>query len=106
MEVQLTAHNDDHYFKLHRDNGIDVAKDRRITFVYYFHQPKSFTGGKLRIFDNDSEGDRELVTPRHNSIVFFRSELLHEVLSVKCPSQAFEHSRFTANGWIWQQAEM
>ena len=57
IEVQLTAHNDGCYYKIHNDAG-------------------------------------------NNSIVFFNSRCRHEVMPVICPSQAFENSRFTVNGWI------
>ncbi|HEY2383822.1 MAG TPA: proline hydroxylase, partial [Terriglobia bacterium] len=33
-------------------------------------------------------------------IVFFPCEQLHEITSVKCPSQLFADSRFTLNGWL------
>jgi Rps23 Pro-64 3,4-dihydroxylase Tpa1-like proline 4-hydroxylase len=45
-------------------------------------------------------GDYRAVVPEQNQIVFFRSELLHEITPVVCPSQAFADSRFTVNGWL------
>jgi Rps23 Pro-64 3,4-dihydroxylase Tpa1-like proline 4-hydroxylase len=113
IEAQLTAHNQGHYYKLHNDNGVLQTAARRITFVYYFHrEPKSFTGGELRIFNRilaqGSEsipGQAEafkLIQPLNNSIVFFPSHYFHEVLPVECPSKLFVDSRFTINGWLWQ----
>jgi Rps23 Pro-64 3,4-dihydroxylase Tpa1-like proline 4-hydroxylase len=45
----------------------------------------------------------QAVEPRNNSIVFFLSRYLHEVLPVSCPSKAFADSRFTINGWVRRQ---
>ncbi len=110
IEAQLTAHNDGEYYKLHNDNGIEALASRTLTFVYYFYQePKAFTGGELRIYDGELEGEKEMrflpkgchvVVPRNNCIVFFPSQLMHEVTQVQCPSQSFLDGRFTVNGWI------
>ncbi|MEL6930852.1 MAG: 2OG-Fe(II) oxygenase [Cyanobacteria bacterium J06600_6] len=105
IEMQLTAHNDGHYFRLHNDNAVGLAVGRAMTFVYYFQRSQAFTGGELRIFDSeeiDSLGAFELVKPQNNKIVFFPSQYLHEVLPINCPTQAFVNSRFTVNGWLWR----
>ena len=108
IEIQLTAHNDGHYFKVHNDNGHAAVANRELTYVYYFYrEPKAFSGGELRIYDSRVESyfyvaadSFHLIEPRNNSIVFFLSRYLHEVLPVCCPSQAFADSRFTINGWV------
>ncbi|MBD1995569.1 2OG-Fe(II) oxygenase [Leptolyngbya sp. FACHB-541] len=108
IEAQLTAHNDGNYYKIHNDNGSTDTATRELTYVYYFYQtPKPFRGGELRIYDSKIENSFfvgaetfKTVDPRNNSIVFFLSRCLHEVLSVHCPSQAFADSRFTINGWV------
>ncbi|MGF1939022.1 MAG: 2OG-Fe(II) oxygenase [Nostoc sp. ChiQUE02] len=108
IESQLTAHNDGNYYKLHNDNGSPDTATRELTYVYYFYQePKSFSGGELLIYDSKIENNVyvnaetfKTVEPRNNSIVFFLSRYMHEVLPVKCPSQAFGDSRFTINGWV------
>ncbi|WP_228045317.1 MULTISPECIES: 2OG-Fe(II) oxygenase [unclassified Tolypothrix] len=108
IESQLTAHNDGNYFKIHNDNGSPETSLREITYVYYFHQePKQFSGGELLIYDskiiNNFYVNSESFTtiePRNNSIVFFLSRYLHEVLPVNCHSQVFADSRFTINGWV------
>lgn len=109
IEMQLTAHNDQHYYKLHNDNGSAEAASRKLTYVYYFYrEPKAFSGGALRIYDSKITNDFYIVAadtfhtiePHNNSIVFFPSYYLHEVLPVCCPSQAFADSRFTVNGWV------
>ncbi|NJN58852.1 MAG: proline hydroxylase [Leptolyngbyaceae cyanobacterium SL_5_9] len=108
IEAQLTAHNDGNYYKIHNDNGSTDTATRELTYVYYFYQtPKPFTGGELLIYDSKIENGFfvgtetfKTVAPRNNSIVFFLSRCLHEVLPVHCPSQAFVESRFTINGWV------
>lgn len=108
IECQLTAHNNGNFYKIHNDNGSPDTNTRELTYVYYFHrQPKNFTGGELRIYDSTVK-NRYLVAaetyhdvePRHNSIVFFASRYMHEVLEIHCPSRKFADSRFTINGWV------
>ncbi|NJK28247.1 MAG: proline hydroxylase [Coleofasciculaceae cyanobacterium SM2_3_26] len=108
IEAQLTAHNDGNFYKLHNDSGSKDTANRELTYVYYFYQePKPFTGGELRIYDSRIRNNYYVqaetfhtVEPRHNSIVFFLSRYMHEVLPVSCPSKGFADSRFTINGWI------
>lgn len=108
IEVQLTAHNDGCYYKIHNDAGSEQTATREITYVYYFYQePKAFSGGELRIYDTELKGggvithqNYKTITPANNSIVFFNSRCRHEVMPVICASKAFEHSRFTVNGWM------
>ncbi|BAY25481.1 prolyl 4-hydroxylase alpha subunit [Calothrix sp. NIES-2100] len=113
IESQLTAHNDGNYYKIHNDNGSPETSLREITYVYYFYQePKYFSGGKLLIYNSkisnsfyvNSESFKT-VEPRNNSIVFFLSRYMHEVLPVSCPSKNFADSRFTINGWINRLAD-
>jgi Rps23 Pro-64 3,4-dihydroxylase Tpa1-like proline 4-hydroxylase len=111
IEAQLTSHNDGNYYKIHNDNGSPDTATREFTYVYYFYQqPKSFSGGELLIYDSKIENNfyvkadsYKRVEPRNNSIVFFLSRYLHEVLPVSCPSKAFADSRFTINGWVRRQ---
>ncbi|CAN1208763.1 2OG-Fe(II) oxygenase [Tumidithrix helvetica PCC 7403] len=108
IEAQLTAHNDGNYYKLHNDNGSPDCANRELTYVYYFHrEPKAFSGGELVIYDSVIKdgylvGAKSFKTiqPRNNTIVFFPSRCMHEVLPVVCPSKAFADSRFTINGWV------
>lgn len=108
IEAQLTAHNDGNYYKIHNDSGSADTATRVLTYVYYFYrEPKPFTGGELLIYDSKVENNFyvkaesfKTVEPRNNSIVFFLSRYMHEVLPVSCPSQSFADSRFTINGWI------
>ena len=108
IETQLTAHNDGNYYHVHNDNGSPDTANRELTYVYYFYrEPKPFSGGELRIYDSKIENNFyvkaesfKTVEPHNNSIVFFLSRYLHEVLPVSCPSKAFADSRFTINGWV------
>lgn len=108
IEAQLTAHNDNNFYKVHNDNGSADTAHRVLTFVYYFHgQPKAFTGGQLRVYDHKVQNGYHYaadtyrtVEPNDNSIVFLAAEEMHEVLMVNCPSRAFMDSRFTINGWV------
>ncbi|MEL7037625.1 MAG: 2OG-Fe(II) oxygenase [Cyanobacteria bacterium J06592_8] len=108
VEMQLTAHNDGCFYKIHNDSGSEKTLTRTITYVYYFHQEtKQFSGGELRLYETElkagsaiSHGKYKAIEPRNNSIVFFDSRCKHEVMPVRCPSQRFEDGRFTLNGWL------
>ena len=108
VEAQLTSHNNGDFYKVHNDNGSPDTATRELTYVYYYYrQPKPFEGGELRIYDsvirNNYYAKAEsfhTVEPRDNSIVFFPSRYLHEVLPIRCESKAFADGRFTINGWI------
>lgn len=108
IEAQLTAHNHGNFYKVHNDNGSRETATRELTYVYYFYrEPKAFSGGELVIYDSKVENNfyvkaetYKTVQPLNNSIVFFLSRYLHEVLPVHCPSQQFADSRFTINGWV------
>jgi Rps23 Pro-64 3,4-dihydroxylase Tpa1-like proline 4-hydroxylase len=114
FEVQLTAHNDGHYFRVHNDviKAADQNVNRLLTFVYYLHrQPCPFKGGNLYIYPTTEVSEvskcyPQFVTPTHNSLVLFPSHYFHEVAPVNCPSTAFVDSRFTLNGWVWQSLDV
>lgn len=111
LELQVTSSNDGEWFKAHRDSGHGPVQSRWLTFVYYCHrEPRPFSGGELRMFgaaddgadadDPDVQAHALTVCPPQNSIVFFPSHYLHEVMPVSCPSGRFEDSRLTVNGWL------
>ncbi|NEQ35784.1 MAG: proline hydroxylase [Okeania sp. SIO3I5] len=108
FENRLTAYNDRNFYRVHIDNKHPGIDTRTITYVYYcYQQPKAFTGGSLKIYDSKIQGKYyskadtfKTIEPENNSIIFFLSSYLHEVLPISCPSQAFRDSRFTLNGWI------
>jgi len=104
----MTASVDGSYFKAHTDAGANETYKRQFTYVYYFNrEPKGFTGGELRIYDDTIRNGKlaatlsfHVIEPRHNSIVFFQAAVMHEVMPVYVPSKQFRDSRFTVNGWI------
>jgi SM-20-related protein len=108
LEIQITATNNDEFFSLHNDSGVDSLSSRQITFVYFFYRPpRRFIGGDLCLFDTEFEngayravGSYRRVAPEQNQICFFISEYLHEVLPVQIPTNDFLDSRFTVNGWL------
>jgi SM-20-related protein len=108
LEVQLTAHNHGHYYKIHNDNGNEEVADRVISYVYYFHrEPQPYRGGELKLYNLVAQdglyqaGDGTVtIAPPNNSLVLFPSHFMHEVLPVDCPSGQFLDSRFTLNGWV------
>jgi len=114
IDVQVTASNDGDFFKVHQDNSkvepVDIHL-RELSFVLYFYaEPKSFTGGQLRIYGSENgqfDGpptNGKTIVPRQNTLVLFPASADHEVLPVKCPSGKFANSRFTVNGWIIRDA--
>lgn len=112
IEIQLTAHNNGHYYKIHNDNGSPDAATRTISYVYYFNrEPTNFSGGALRLYDMRIENGHYVqaetyrdIQPVNNRIVFFPSHCLHEVLPISCRSRNFADSRFTLNGWVRREA--
>lgn len=108
LELQVTASNDSDWFRAHHDSGHGVVSSRQLTFVYYCHrEPRSFSGGQLKMYGdvndaNDAGAQRQAltITPVQNSIVFFPSHYLHEVLPTECESGQFADSRLTYNGWF------
>jgi SM-20-related protein len=108
IELQITASNDGEWFKAHRDSGHGTVATRELTFVYYCHrEPRGFSGGELRVFGMLEDGDdpaardrAQTIMPQQNSVAFFPSNVLHEVMPVSCPSRRFADSRLTYNGWL------
>jgi 2OG-Fe(II) oxygenase superfamily len=108
VERQLTAHGSGGFFAPHVDTGHPIAASRRISCVYYFcASPRRFTGGDLRLYDtwvtpsgNTAAATYTSLPPVDNSIVFFSSDLFHEVRPVRCETDAFEASRFTITIWF------
>jgi Rps23 Pro-64 3,4-dihydroxylase Tpa1-like proline 4-hydroxylase len=103
VELQVTSSNNDEWFKAHRDSAAGAVDSRTLTFVYYCHrEPRAFTGGDLRIFLPPDDDSSITIAPLQNSVVFFPSNQLHEVLPVHCPSGRLADSRLTVNGWLHQ----
>jgi Rps23 Pro-64 3,4-dihydroxylase Tpa1-like proline 4-hydroxylase len=108
IERQLTAHGSSGFFAPHVDTGHPIAANRRISCVYYFYtSPRRFTGGELRVYDtwvtpsgSTAAATYTTLAPVNNSIVFFPSDMFHEVCRVHCATDAFAESRFTMTIWF------
>lgn len=109
FEIEMIASYDGCYFTAHTDNAYPQTAFRQVSCVYYFHKdPKPYRGGELRIYDTQRiksnppliQGAFEEVEPINNSMVFFPSSCLHEILPVFSPTQSFADSRFTINTWL------
>ena len=106
LEMQLTAHGDGNFYKIHNDADGEVVK-RTLTYVYYFNrEPKPYRGGNLRMYDTEyvngwrgTDNFRD-IEPQNNRIVLFDSRCMHEVLPVESDSSDFGDCRFTLNGWL------
>lgn len=96
--TQATLHTDGDFYKVHIDNGKETLKRRTISFAYYLHEePRSFTGGELVLYQKDQPN--KVFEPIGNSIVFFPSNALHEVLPI-LGGQGFTEGRLALNGWV------
>jgi len=109
FEMQMTAHGDGGYYKIHNDNGTPRTASRVLTYVYYFSRtPQPFSGGQLRLYD-DSRVDPSNwvpvasfaeIAPQNNMLLFFPSRCFHEVMPALRRGDEFGNGRFTINGWI------
>src|SRR4051794_21704094 len=76
FEVELVAHGDGAFYKMHKDETSRTS-GRTISAVYYFYRtPKAFTGGELRLHSlraSREPGHFVDVLPENDSIVFFPS---------------------------------
>jgi SM-20-related protein len=103
VELELVAHGDGAFYRRHIDTQTATQRShiRVLSGVYYFHrQPKSFTGGALRLYAIGDPGRFADIEPTHNTLVVFPSWAPHEVRQVRCPSGQFMDSRFAINCWL------
>ncbi len=120
LELEIAAHGDGAHFGAHTDIPIGAGRaplggdrsgtqDRILSAVYYFHrEPKSFTGGQLRLHrlcTNGEPGNHVDIEPEGNSLLIFPSWAAHEVRAVQCPSSRFEDNRFSVNCWLCKTLE-
>ena len=104
-ELELAAHGDGGFYKVHFDTFTQDARlasdtDRAISAVYYFYrQPKAFSGGELQLH-RFGGGLADRLDPCDNRLVSFAAIAPHEVLPIACPSGQFEDYRFTVNCWL------
>jgi Rps23 Pro-64 3,4-dihydroxylase Tpa1-like proline 4-hydroxylase len=108
VEAQITASIDGSFFGVHTDADRAKVPKRYLTYVYYFNrQPKAFSGGELRVYDDVLRNGKlargetfQTIEPLHNRLVLFWARAMHEVMPVRMPSGAFGDARFTVNGWV------
>ena len=118
VELEIAAHGDGAFYKKHSDLPVGPGRvplggdasgrqDRLVSAVlYYFREPKGFSGGALRLFRfGGDEADHVDIEPARNSLVVFPSWAPHEVRSVSCPSGRFEDRRFAVNIWFCRALE-
>ena len=107
FELEVTAYLGSGLFRMHSDSADPRNSNRIISYACYFHdEPRRFVGGELLLHDycrntkdvNPSSFTR--INPVGNSIVFFPSDCLHQVLQVDCRSDSLRNGRFTVNGWV------
>jgi len=106
FEIELVAHGDGAFYKLHVDEKGSATKKRLLSSVYYFYrQPRAFSGGTLHLHSlraSGAPGTFVDIEPENDSMVFFPPWFPHEVLPVSCPSGAFMDARFAINCWVHQ----
>ena len=111
IEIEMVAHADGGFYTRHIDTFTGKNRtesgDRVISCVYYFFtEPKSFSGGELRLHPLPTKADPVPtaidVTITNDTLIAFSSWLPHEVLPVSNPSTAFVDSRFSINCWVYQ----
>lgn len=86
-EVQFTGYNedDDGHYGLHTDNNMIQGRDdtrcfeRKLSFSLLLSAPrKDFKGGQLNL----AQGNQDYILKERGTIIFFPSELHHEVTPV------------------------
>ena len=116
IELEIAAHGDGAHYRAHSDIPIGPRRkmrrpeeDRVLSAVLYFYlEPKGFSGGELRLFrlgsdvgDGNADPDTFVeIQPLQNSLVVFHSWVQHEVRPVSCPSRLFRDYRFAVNCWF------
>ena len=107
VELDVTAHPNGHFYRVHRDREEELSPHRRISYAWYFYrEPRRFSGGDLLLHDTDREtgcykaGAFTRIAPLHNSIVFFPSDCYHQITPVHGVGDDFGDGRFTVNGWV------
>ncbi len=110
-ELQLTAHNDGHFYKVHNDNDSLDAAARELSFIYYAHRwPRGFSGGELLVYEREGHyGIRSApARPRTDRARRQHHRVLPQRAHARGPpralpvARAFADSRFTLNGWVWR----
>jgi uncharacterized protein len=108
VDVQITASLDGGFYNRHSDSSSGLSSGRKISYVLFVHRhPRAFTGGELVLYPRgpaDLPSGGLAISPETGRIVFFRSDLMHEIMPVHAACDTIEGARLTVNGWIhWQQ---
>ena len=108
-ELEISCYSDQAHFVYLTDAAASggATSARALSAVYYFYrEPKSFSGGVLRLYDMAAEpgGAFQENLPEQNMLVVFPSWIGHEVTPVSSPTGAFGDSRFAVNCWLTRQA--
>lgn len=106
FELEITAYLSSGLFRMHSDSQ-PPNDNRIISYVCYFHEePRRFNGGELLLHDccrGSVQANPSCFTrfdPVGNSVVFFPSDCLHQVLRVDCPEDSLRNGRLSVNGWV------
>ena len=107
LEVDMRVYLTGGFYRAHCDRISGSGHPRRLNFVYWFHrEPRRFCGGDLLLYDrNDDTGDFTAaafsrIVPLRNSIIFFPSNALHQVIQVQCETNDFGDGRWAVNGHV------
>jgi Rps23 Pro-64 3,4-dihydroxylase Tpa1-like proline 4-hydroxylase len=115
FECQITSYRDGDFFRPHVDlinlsDGLSrpfESYQRLISYSYYIHViPKAFSGGVLKIITPADETRQSnetaaiSISPDNNRVVFFPSDILHEITPVTMVATEIDASRLSVNGWI------
>jgi predicted 2-oxoglutarate/Fe(II)-dependent dioxygenase YbiX len=111
FECQVTSYGEGDFYRPHIDlvdlpdaapGAAHQGAQRLVSYAYYLHaMPKKYTGGDLTIFETaDGVETPTTIESKNNRIVFFPSNVLHEVTPVSMADGDLESSRLSVNGWI------
>jgi len=99
VEMQMTSHADQEFFRLHRDVG-PKTPDRALTYLLYLARPTTrYTGGDLLLVDDDRNSFTR-IRPTGNALLFFPADRMHEVTQVFCDADDPLDARLSINGWF------
>jgi SM-20-related protein len=91
VEAHFACYNAGKFYALHRDNP-QGKNGRVISTVFYLHEYwQDEWGGQLRLQDKNNQW--HIIQPKPNRIVFFQSDLLHEVIEA-------HHQRLSITAWL------
>ena len=94
--VFLTRMGDGDFLIRHSDlRKIAGPNFELIVLLYFYAEPKSFSGGELELFWKDGT---EVIEPENNMLVIFPASVEHAVKTVLCPTKIYADSRFVVVG--------